>query len=459
MEGGKQAPVEWKAVAVEAQNGEPMDDATEQLSRVALEAAPVAPIVRTGEFEEDPEMELGADDIEEVVFDEQNDRPPSDDEEDGDQADMEDEEDQEDQADTGRKAPREAVPDSACAVFTGHSDSVYCVDISPDGSLAVSGGGDDVGYIWETATGNVLHKLPGHTDSVSDCSFNFDGTLAATAAYDSTVKIWDARTGALSRTLEGPSTEIEFITWHSKGNVILAGSEDATAWIWDASTGNCLSVLAGHETVLTCGAFTPNGKRALTGSLDGSVRLWDPKTSMCTHSFTGHDWHQAGVVSLACSAEKPIMAAGGQDGTVRLASLEQKRVIASLSHSSGVGQGGQADGNEEPSSVEAIAFCSAQPFFAAGGTNGALKIFDLNTQTCRQELQHEDAVVGAAFVDGSHMLVSASADGTSRLWDSRTGQCARILTGHRNMILGLAVRGNVSISSSDDHTCRVAKLS
>jgi len=349
-----------------------------------------------------------------------------------------------------------APADSAAFAFTQHQDSVYCVALSADGSRALSGGGDDTAYLWGTRDGTPFIKLSGHTDTVVDCSFSADGTLCATGGYDANVRVWNADSGALVATLDGPSTEIEWIRWHPSGNVIMAGSEDATTWVWDLTTGatmgQCLGVLAGHEGPVSCGHFTPNGKRIVTGSLDTTVRLWDPKTWTCVHTFTGHDWHQGGVVSLACHPEQPMIAAGGLDGTVRLARLETRKVVASFQHDS---PRTSESGEIEVGSVESVDFSDVLPFLASGATDGTVKIWDLNTQTCRQVCRHEDSVIRVRFVPGSPTLISCSADGTTRLWDARSGQQMRVLTHHTNLVLNFAMRPGIFVSCSDDHTCRV----
>ena len=40
-------------------------------------------------------------------------------------------------------------------------DEVYCVAISPNDELIVSGGGDDRAFLWRAADGVVLHTLDG----------------------------------------------------------------------------------------------------------------------------------------------------------------------------------------------------------------------------------------------------------------------------------------------------------
>ncbi|GBG25514.1 Angio-associated migratory cell protein [Hondaea fermentalgiana] len=352
--------------------------------------------------------------------------------------------------------PPQVPADGAAFAFTQHSDSVYCVALSADGSRALSGGGDDTAYLWGTKDGTPVVKLSGHTDTIVDCGFSADGSMCATSGYDAAVRVWNSDTGALVTTLDGPSTEIEWIRWHPSGNVLMGGSEDATIWVWDLtqgpSFGQCLGVLAGHEGSVTCGLFTPNGKRIVTGSLDGTVRLWDPKTWTCAHTFAGHEWHQGGVVSLVCHPSQPMIAAGGVDGTVRLARLETRKIVASFQHDA---PKAGAAGEEEVGSVESVDFSDTLPFVASGATDGTVKIWDLNTQTCRQVLRHEDAVVRVRFVPGSPTLISCSADGTTRMWDARSGQQMRVLTHHGNMVLNFAMRPGIFVSCSDDHTCRV----
>jgi WD40 repeat protein len=429
-----------------------------ELGRLDANMAPSA--------DEDLEAELDEDDMQEVEFDPDLPAPGEDssDDEAGEMAHEETagEEDETPEQAAKRAAQQARLQSEAHAVsrsFAGHADHVFCIDLSADGSRALSGGGDDTAYVWDTRSGAQLHKLSGHTDSISQCGFSSDGRLCATAGYDNVVKVWDAQSGALVRTLEGPSAEVEFVEWHSRGNVVLAGSADCTAWVWDAASGNVVSVLAGHEAALTCGGFTPNGKRAVTGALDGQVRLWDPATSSCVHAFQGHDWHQAGVVSLAFSTLATIFACGGQDGSVRVGSLEARRAVASFDHDTGRPRSdlaAQAEAGAEASSVEAVAFCDVANFLASGATDGKVRIFDLNTQSCRQVCQHDDTVIKLAFLPQSMLFVSGSADGAVRLWDSRSGYMVRLLTAHKDLVNDFSLKGGVLASCGDDRLCHVS---
>mmetsp|Transcript_30404 Transcript_30404/g.37578 ORF Transcript_30404/g.37578 Transcript_30404/m.37578 type:complete len:478 (-) Transcript_30404:909-2342(-) len=364
--------------------------------------------------------------------------------------------------------------DNAIAVFSGHTDAVYSVNLSSDGQKAVSGSGDDKGMVWETKSGNKLFELQGHTDTVIATSFNNSDTMVATASYDATIRLYNASTGEFIRSLEGPSSEIEWMQWHPKGDVIACGSEDGTAWIWDASSGNCLAVLAGHEAPVACGMFTHNGKRLLTGSLDGTVRLWDPRSSACVHTFSGHNWHEAGVLCMDLHPTEPMVAAGGQDGTVRIGRLDTKKVLFGFNHNnenpkvlipgdanSNTSSRIMREGEEEVCcSVESVSFCDTSSLFASAGTDNTVKIWDLTTQACRYILGHNDSVVKVQFIPGSTFLISCSSDKTCRVWDARSGKEVKIAAVHKDMILDFAYKpeAGVLVTSSDDKTCRVLAM-
>lgn len=81
--------------------------------------------------------------------------------------------------------------DDSKVSYEGHEDAVYAVALHPiDSLVAVSGGGDDMGHIWRTDTGEELLKLDGHKDSVTSVAFSWDGEMVATGGMDGRVRVW-----------------------------------------------------------------------------------------------------------------------------------------------------------------------------------------------------------------------------------------------------------------------------
>ncbi|MEE1203610.1 MAG: hypothetical protein UHN59_04835, partial [Bacteroidales bacterium] len=72
----------------------------------------------------------------------------------------------------------------------GHSEYVYSVAYSPDGTKIISGSKDKTIKIWDANTGECLKTLEGHSDDVRSVAFSLDGTKIISGSFDKTVKIW-----------------------------------------------------------------------------------------------------------------------------------------------------------------------------------------------------------------------------------------------------------------------------
>ena len=100
--------------------------------------------------------------------------------------------------------------DNSVQQFTGHEGHVYAIAVHPTAPVAASGGGDDVGYIWNLTDGETIVKLTGHSDSVSAIAFSSDGEMVSTGGMDGRVRVWrrvgkdDYRAWEFLSELQGP---------------------------------------------------------------------------------------------------------------------------------------------------------------------------------------------------------------------------------------------------------------
>jgi ribosome assembly protein SQT1 len=114
----------------------------------------------------------------------QHDHPMSDDEEDDHNYD-----DQDGQDGYHDMLAEELIVDDSIQGFFLHTSPIYSVALYDN--WAATGSGDDLGYLWDVANGELIMKLDGHTDSVTIVKFSSDGTFLATGGMDGQVRIWN----------------------------------------------------------------------------------------------------------------------------------------------------------------------------------------------------------------------------------------------------------------------------
>jgi WD40 repeat protein len=161
-----------------------------------------------------------------------------------------------------------------------HDSWVQALAVTPDGNLAVSGGGDGRLVWWDMREPNVtsVRTVLGHSDYVRSVSISGNGKWLVSGGYDRAIHLWRVDSGELVRS-------------------------------WTTHEMNVYSV-----------QFFPDQRRFVSGDLKGVVYLWDIDSSEPLAKFDGSALHSfndgqkvnfGGVRTLATNSEMTQLAAGG----------------------------------------------------------------------------------------------------------------------------------------------------
>jgi WD40 repeat protein len=283
------------------------------------------------------------------------------------------------------------VTDRKIYSLDGHEDLVFSVAFSHKGDRLVSVSWDLTAKVWDLAAGGQeLFSVRGHSSAAWAVEFSPDCGLLAVAGgvADSAVKLYDARTGSLVHTLAGHATRVGCIAFHPDGRRLASCSIDQTVRIWELDRGREVITLRGHTDLITRVLFDPKGWRLASSSDDGKLRVWDgtPPGGAPGRPCVTLNGHTRQVFSVDFSDDGQYLASASQDRTVRLWDVAAAREVHTLS-------------------------------------------------------AHTDTVFAVAL-DRGGLIVSGSYDGTSKVWDARTGALRQTLGGPEARARGLALSGD-----------------
>ena len=144
--------------------------------------------------------------------------------------------------------------------------------------------------------------------------------------------------------------------------------------VWDARDGSFKYDLRGHEGAVHALAFSVDGAWLMSGSADRTMRVWD-------------------MAHGTISTIHPL--------------FDRVDAIGALS----------VGGTQELSAA-------ASGPFAGGSLDNTIKLWQSHSDRPTRVLEgHTANVRSVAFAPGVDRLASASADGTLKLWDPRSGEC------------------------------------
>ncbi|CAO3697023.1 unnamed protein product [Umbelopsis ramanniana] len=274
----------------------------------------------------------------------------------------------------------------------------------------------------------------------------------------------DVQTGTCLKTLYGHQDSIICLDFDHAGGSLVSSSYDATCRVWDLASQKCIGTLSGHTGIVRCLQVRDNN-HVYTGSDDFTIRNWDlslipsarsqspsvmstasspaqsPKldpqthgdivpsiTECCIDTLEGH----SGPVT-AIYADDNHLVSGSADKTMKQWDLETGQCVMTLDVMwSSQGRSGIVDWGTMPQDHQSNGvygesvgdFVGALQFWnfalASGTVDGKIRMWDLRTGQSHRTLSGHSGPITALQFDEVH-VVSGSLDKSIKIWDLRTG--------------------------------------
>lgn len=222
------------------------------------------------------------------------------------------------------------------------------------------------------------------------------------------------------------------------------GSSSGSASVWEASSGRLLARFKAHFKGVSAMMFTADGSALITGGEDGAVHAWrmsevldDERAAHgATRATAWRSWteHSLGVTGIATGS---LSGAGG-DVCVVSCSADRTCKIYSL------GSGSTLRQVRCPTALSCCALDACEATLYAGGVDGRLFEIPLNgapsvavsldgsgSADARDGMValegHSKKLVSVECSTDGAAVITASEDGTARVWDAASRQTLQIL--------------------------------
>jgi WD40 repeat protein len=212
-------------------------------------------------------------------------------------------------------------------IMTGHTKSVNCVAVTPDGRFVVSASDDHTLKVWDLQSGKEKISLTGHTNIVNGVAVTPDARLAVSASSDNTLKVWDLSSGKEKISLNGHTDWVNGVVVTPDARFAVSASRDKTLKLWDLSSGKERISLIGHTDNVNGVAITPDGRFAVSASDDKILKVWDLKSGKERISLTGHTNYVNGV---AITLDGRFAVSASYDKTLKIWDLKSGKEVATF---------------------------------------------------------------------------------------------------------------------------------
>ena len=398
------------------------------------------------------------------------------------------------------------ISSSIASILTIHKQCVFACAFSPNGSLLGTGSEDGTAIIWEMKDGVPIDsKTVGYlvdeensnqndqnlaTSDVGITSVDFDSTgqYFATGSFDSFIRLYDNQ-GKFITKMGVSNHNIFTIKFSPSGKYLLSCSDDKTALVWNIPSGNIHCPYM-HHTDAILGASWRDDNIFATASADNCIGICHINGQ--SRLYSGH---QNQVTCVAWSYDGKMLASASEDATIRIWKINNAEELFNMPsmptqpdikiqpnipniqnpHSIQNPQGFQ--GNQAYPNIQNYPNMPNMPNIQTQIQNmdPSMNIHGYqNYQNIQQpQLQcvsipsivlpgHEKGVSCVSWIPQTEgLLVSASQDGTIRLWDAVKAMCLNRISHHTLDIISLACSpdGKYIASGGSDQTIVILDVS
>jgi len=332
----------------------------------------------------------------------------------------------------------DGITGSQTAVLSGHSYWVKSVAFSSDGTLLVSGGGDDTVKLWDLQTGGVIRTFRGHTSYINSVSISADCTMIASGSGNKIICLWDVQTNRCHHTIEQQSG-VDYVSFSPMDSQCLISISDGRVWQWDINDHQInpthdgshvafsldliqLTICQGVVTVVQhfddrqlsgCCCLFHNGRLIAVAS-GRVIQIWDITSSdpHLTKTLVGHT---STISSLTFSSPSSLISSS-YDKSVKFWQIDDLLMHPIVTDPN------SASFASAP--IKSITLQAKSGIAISSDSNGVVRIWDISTGHCKGSFQTpaKNPIYSDIQQIDSRLISVWSTEKKIQIWDVGKGE-------------------------------------
>ena len=302
--------------------------------------------------------------------------------------------------------PWRVFPASGTSPGTKPPEMTAVAFCPPKGEILATAGFDNRIRFWNVTSGAEIAVLSGHSDYVYGLSFSSDGTQLASSSWDGTAMVWNVAKPEHPRVIQGKSRQLWGVQFSPDGALLATTARDGVARLWNANNGDELMSLPTSTSNLTGLAFSPDGKRLAAAGYAGFGKVWEvPEFYIEAKKVTTAAATQPRVAAIAFDLTGQKIAISDSNESVNIWDRSTHRLVNQL---------GPRIHQDE---IRHIRFDSTGQFVVTSSADHTAKVWSVTgPQVARHALEHENAVYDAVFNFQTTRIATAGWDNRVKLW-------------------------------------------
>lgn len=262
----------------------------------------------------------------------------------------------------------------------------------------------------------------GHRGFVMDLDFTPDGAALATCSADGTCKLFDLASRKVVQDINAHIGHLAAVRVSPDGRLIALGAggyfdaQPGKILIVSRDTGRILNTLEGHTGPVSRLRFSPDGSRLVSAAgsqnpaAKGELLIWDVAKGRLLARAEGVG---RAIMALDVSPDGHVIATGGYDGRIRFWDAQSAAHLNDWGGTTQVFLG--------------VKFSPDGKQLAAADLTWGVSLYDVSSgKAIWRGKEHSGAVVDVSFLN-KRRLLSASLDGSARIWDAESGESLLVM--------------------------------